>query len=382
MSSNIHQPTAALLTPGGRGAVATIRFLGCCSLIDESSPSLFQAANSKPIADQPINRIVFGHWGTEIKEEVVLCRTGETALEIHCHGGDVAARRIFTDLESLGVQIQSWQAQQQQLTGSFETELLEALSKTTTQRTAQIVLEQRSGLLKTELQFLSQVEWTESNRAELESRLERLLHWSNFGLHLTQPWKVVLLGRPNVGKSSLINRLLGYDRAIVFDQPGTTRDVVTGETAFDGWPIMFSDTAGLREQADELESAGIELARTEISSADSLILLIDLSQPPTADDRSLIEEYPQAILVGHKADLPDAWGSELPVAALLVSSKTQQGLEELTEQFVRQLIPEIPERETPIPVTKRQIDYLTVAFEALNRNDEGVYRAALLECLS
>ena len=79
------------------------------------------------------------------------------------------------------------------------------------------------------------------------ARIREWLAWEDFGLHLTRPWNVVLAGRPNVGKSSLINALLGYTRSIVFDQPGTTRDVVTAATAIDGWPIELSDTAGLRE---------------------------------------------------------------------------------------------------------------------------------------
>ena len=87
-----------------------------------------------------------------------------------------------------------------------------------------------------------------------------------------------MFGAPNVGKSSLINALAGYERAIVSPTPGTTRDVVTVTTAIDGWPVQLSDTAGFRETQDELESAGIELATTTLSRAELAIFVHDAAK--------------------------------------------------------------------------------------------------------
>ena len=134
------------------------------------------------------------------------------------------------------------------------------------------------------------------------------LTWAEFGLHLTQPWRVVLAGRPNVGKSSLINAILGYTRSVVFDQPGTTRDVVSAPTAIDGWPIELSDTAGLRESADPIESAGVERARATLGAADLAIVLVDISQPASQSDRAIIAEHPRALVVAHKCDLAPTRG--------------------------------------------------------------------------
>jgi small GTP-binding protein len=120
-----------------------------------------------------------------------------------------------------------------------------------------------------------------------------------------------------VGKSSLINALVGYQRSIVFDEPGTTRDVVTAETALDGWPIQFIDTAGLRDSdADDLEAAGIALARQQLDAADLRLLVLDTSQPRNADDERLLDEWTDALVIANKCDLPSAWLGPMDVTKL------------------------------------------------------------------
>lgn len=194
----------------------------------------------------------------------------------------------------------------------------------------------------------------EGKRDEAAERATQILAWANFGRHLTHPWDVVLAGRPNVGKSSLINALVGFERSIVFDEPGTTRDVVTAETAFDGWAIRLSDTAGQRGSSNELEAAGIARAREAFAAADVRLLLIDVNEPPHEDDLRLFAEWPDAIVVAHKSDLPDAWGESLPRGAFRVSSLHRTGLSELASAVVARLIPELPTAETVIPLTERQ----------------------------
>ncbi len=195
----------------------------------------------------------------------------------------------------------------------------------------------------------------EGQRDIAAARADEILDWANFGLHLTRPWDVVLAGRPNVGKSSLINALVGFERSIVFDEPGTTRDVVTAETALDGWAIRLSDTAGQRGSTNELESAGIARAREAFASADARLLLIDISEAPHDDDRRLLAEWPDAIVVAHKADLPDAWGESLPRDAIHVSSLQRTGLRELSAAIVARLIPVLPTDQTVIPLTERHV---------------------------
>ncbi len=361
--------SVSVLTPAGRGAVATVRVTGDVCLID-GPPPLFRAANRHPIAELPIGRVTFGEWGDvpaeEVAtpwEEVVVCRTEDDVLEIHCHGGKAAAVRIVSDLESRGCRVSSSSAISQTAaseaaasdTGEslVDRECVAVLSRATTLRTADVLLQQQSGLLRERFEQLRHLSSDDAKR-----QADALLAWAAFGVHLTEPWRVVLCGPPNVGKSSLINALVGFSRSIVFDQPGTTRDVVTAETAFEGWPVLLSDTAGLREEADELEAEGIERARQQIVNADLRVVLVDVSMPLRDDDRHLVGAWPHAIVVAHKSDLPAVWGDEILPGALHVSSLTGEGVTPLAEEIIRRLVPVVPAPMTPVPVTPRQVRLL------------------------
>ncbi len=375
--------TAAVLTPTGRGAVATIRVMGDLAQLDQAAP-LFLAANGRSLRDQLPRRIVFGQWGRGATEDLVVSRLADDTLEIHCHGGDAAVRRILDDLQQqIGCAVVSWQQQRASGVELCDVECLDALSRATTERTAEILLEQSTGLLRRAFERLELITPGDgspraaaampaqdaTSRHERIVQIDDLLSWADFGLHLTQPWNVVLTGLPNVGKSSLINRLLGYERAIVFDQPGTTRDAVTADTALEGWPVRLIDTAGLRDTAEELEAAGIALARQRLATADLRIVLVDVSEPPSADDERLLAEWPEAIVVAHKVDLPerwpDQWCERLPQRVVRVSSATSEGIPELQRVLVERLIPRVPPLGTAVPVNARQIELLHATRAAL-----------------
>ena len=367
---SMNRPTAARLTAGGRGAVATIRVVGeltssSAATHSQSIDLLFSAANGIPLSQQPLQKIAFGQWGTVPREDLTVCRLSNDVLEVHCHGGDSAVERVLSDLVKANCRLVDWQTQLRLETDLLHAECQHVLSRTTTWRTTQIALEQANGLLRTTFARLLTVE----DEAELFRALDELLTWSDFGLHLSVPWSVVLTGRPNVGKSSLINALLGYQRAIVFDQPGTTRDVVTGETAFEGWPVVLADTAGIRRNAPGLESAGMALAEEKLRGADLQLIVIDLSQPPTEEDHDLLRRWPQALVVGQKSDLPNQWNGGLPRDTYAVSARHGQGLIELQQQLVRRLVPRTPPAGTPLPITVRQIELIRAARQAASSQD-------------
>ena len=288
-------------------------------------------------------------------------------LEIHCHGGNAAVQRVLNDLSAADYDILDWRLQIALTDDILSMECLDVVSQTTTSKTAEIALEQSNGLL--EAAFSTLKTFDPDSLLSIHHELDGLLVWANFGLHLSTPWSVTLTGRPNVGKSSLINALLGYQRSIVFNEPGTTRDVVTGETALEGWPIILADTAGIRRGAGELESAGITLARERLQAADLCLVLIDLSQTPTVDDDEFLNQWPDAIVVAHKCDLPDQWREHLPNHAIKVSSLSGEGLNELQKQIVSRLIPAVPPPGTPIPITARQVDILTAARNSTTKVD-------------
>lgn len=373
---------AALCTPRGRGAVATIRLGGGCGLLDQRDNTLFFAANGKPLQEQPLGRIVFGHWGRQPREEVVVCRRDDGEIDIHCHGGNAAVRRILADLERAGCRIVSWQDLAAGSAGFFASECIQALANAPTLRTANILLEQSSGILQNALaEVRDRLDQTVADAATALSQLDALLEWAEFGLHLTNPWKVVIVGRPNVGKSSLLNALAGFARSIVFDQPGTTRDIITAEIALRGWPVQLVDTAGLRDSSNVLESAGISLAREQLAQADCRLIVIDASHPPELGDIELLAAWPNAIVIAHKADLANVWGDLTPSQARQVSSLTGSGVEALADAIVESLVPRVPESGMPVPVSARQVELLQQAGNALVQGGTDESRTAIHEIL-
>jgi tRNA modification GTPase len=370
---------AALWTPAGRGAIATIRVSVEWSAWQPLDALPFRAADHRLLSVQPGGRIVFGRWGAGLEEDVVVCAVDRHSLEIHCHGGQAAARRILRDLENAGCRVVGWPEVLRAAESPLRAEILGELCRATTLQTAAILWEQANGLFESVLRAL-----ISSVRADISAAAAQIrdwLAWAEFGLHLTQPWRVVLAGRPNVGKSSLINAILGYTRSVVFDQPGTTRDVVSAQSAIDGWPIELSDTAGLRQSTDPIEAAGVERARATLGAADLAIVLVDISQPASNPDRAILGEHPRSLLVAHKCDLApyegtDRWQTEESAGWLRVSSKTGEGLEALVAAISRRLVPRVPPRDALVPITERHAGLLERGLDAANQSDaEGLLRA-------
>ncbi len=362
-----------VLTPRGRAAVATIAFCGDVAAIDNAG--VFHAANGKSLATQSLQRIAFGRWGHDPAEEVVVCRIAADRLEIHCHGGDAAVARIVEHIAETGAETLSWPAFIEQTEGPFARDAAEALAAAATARTAAIVCQQTAGPLRALVEWLSTVDPVKQRDIVID-RIDRALVWSEFGRHLTQPWRVVLYGAPNVGKSSLINALAGFERAIVFDRPGTTRDVVTVETAFDGWPVRLSDTAGIRISHDEIEAAGIAKAKKELATADLRICVCDGSDASSFEVLQAAEIVPSLVVV-NKCDLPSVVANELPQDALCVSARTKAGLSDLMSTISQRLVPRVSSADEAVPISERQIASLISAKAALAAGDIEVFRQSL-----
>ena len=341
--------------------------VGICGEIQHLDP-YFQAANGHTIIQQKLDRICFGHWGAPLFEEIVLVRTAEREVELHCHGGQAAVDRILADLTAGGARIYSqtdWLLRNKSPDADgLAEECLLALTRTTTQKTAHHLLRQ-CRLFPEAIARLADQEPEEKIQ-----QIREMLAWSKFGIHLTCPWKVVLCGRPNVGKSSLINALVGYRRSVVFDLPGTTRDVVVAETAFAGWPVEISDTAGLRQTAGQLEAAGIALAQSRIREADLVIVVLDATEV-SEPDQELLNLVPDPLIIRNKIDLVTRpSNSEMVSPSLSVSAHTGAGITELMTAIVKRVVSAEPDTHIPFPVTVSQQTWLQNLLIASQREQD------------
>ena len=374
VSDDSPRTKTCVLTATGRSAIAVVAVSGpsAVDLVDRR----FQAANGRALADQPVARMLYGHWGSAAGEDVVICLRSRQEVEVHCHGGGQSVARVLKYLVSAGclqVDWHQWIAERTDRTLQAEAQV--ALFAAMTQRTAAILLMQFHGALHRELEAIRARLDVGDCQAAAQS-VEELLGWSQFGLHLTQPWRVVIVGPPNVGKSSLINALVGYERAIVFDQPGTTRDVVSATTALDGWPVVLSDTAGLQPTMDDVEASGIALTQEKLRQADLTVWLRDATELQSqleasrqesisgqADGMALPLDLQRTLVVVNKIDLigsPPTLKGEL----LGISATAGTGITALIEAVAKRLVPVVPAADAAVPFTGRQVKLLNELLQA------------------
>jgi tRNA modification GTPase len=185
--------------------------------------------------------------------------------------------------------------------------------------------------------------------------------------------RVALVGRPNVGKSSLLNLLSRRERAIVTDLPGTTRDLLESEIVLDGVPITLLDTAGIRATTDAVEQLGIARSRDALASADLVLLLFDLAQGWSDDDQALFALIPEGVpslRVGNKADLPvQAEPIDASVADVRLSAVTGDG-EQALVRAVLERCGALGEQPLLLALNQRQSDLAVTAAEALARSEQ------------
>ncbi len=340
----------ACLTPPGTAAIATVGLVGdgAWSLVEP----LFQPRGKKTgFSEKP--GFWVGRLGNEFADDVVLTLQGHgdrRRVEIHCHGGSAVVRwliDLFTSRGAIEIRWDDWQ--RQSAISPLKAETAIALARALTARAAGILLDQYHGALERELHEIDSA-IAHGDKAQAKSKLDGLIRRIPIGKHLTEPWRVVVAGAPNAGKSTLVNALLGYQRAITSSTPGTTRDILTALTAFDGWPVELIDTAGLRPEALGLEALGVERAVNALTQADLCLWIVDRTEaqpvlPPT------VLVCP-VLLVCNKADLSPRWrpwtynGTSWDVSAL-----TGQGLPDLIGAVAMHLVPDPLSPGAAVPFT-------------------------------
>lgn len=339
----VEDTIVAIATPIGEGGLALVRVSGprAFSIVDQCFEPRGKSS-TKPSA-APSHTIQFGYItraGHRL-DEVLLgvmraprTFTREDVVEISCHGGVLPAKLVleavllggarlahpgeFTRRAFLNGRIDLAQAEAVADLIAARTELaLQAANEQLAGRLSKRINELRDMMLGILAHVEAHIDFPDEDiapdtRDQLVGRLEggvtfmdELLRTAPEGQVLRRGIRAAIIGRPNAGKSSLLNQLLGRDRAIVSAIPGTTRDTIEETANIRGLPVVFIDTAGLREGRDEIETEGIRRSRSSLQAAELLLHVIDSTEPLSSMDEELFREFPEKtrILVGNKIDL-------------------------------------------------------------------------------
>lgn len=339
----------AQLTPPGKAAVAVVGIAGPHAW--EMVRSQFRRPDDRELPEvAEAGATFFGRFGggAGASDEVILfvrSTAPEPVLEISCHGGSEVLRFLVARLEAGGAVAADAEEWQRRHLDRDQAEAQAILSRCTTLRCAAIALDYLQGSFRRSLAELER-ETTTCDKGAAQRRLARLRELMPVGEHLDRPWRVVLAGAPNVGKSSLANAIAGYQRSLVAPTPGTTRDVVTSSTALDGWPVELADTAGVRFTSEAIEAEGVDRARAAAAAADLVVWIVDGSVAPTWRSDALTA----SLTVINKVDLPPAWDWST-TGARRVSARAGDGVPELCQAIADSLVPAPPAPGEAVPVT-------------------------------
>lgn len=319
--------------------------------------------------------------------------TGEDMLELHCHGGSETVRTVLSVLSEAGgvpaepgaftkraflngrMDLSEAEAVMDVINAQAESSLrsaLEQLGGSVSRRigAAESMLLDARSAIEAAIDYPDEAE--ESAYASLPDTLKTagteiaaLIEEGRRGRILRDGLKLVILGRPNVGKSSLLNALLGEDRAIVTAAAGTTRDVLDERLSIGGVPVRLIDTAGVREAADEAERIGVERAKRALERADAVLLVLDGSMPKTEEDDALLRmtEGRTRIVIANKSDLSTCVFDALPI-----SCKTGEGIGELKARIAALAAPSV--QSTAAITNERHVRALELALEAIRHAAE------------
>lgn len=322
--ANLNDTIAAISTAIGEAGIAIVRMSGddSVNIIDE----IFVSASGKKMAEAENRKFLYGHIadGDKLIDEVLVVKmkgpnsyTAEDIVEIHCHGGVVSVKRILNLILSKGARLaeRGEFTKRGFLNGRIDLTQAEAvidMIKAKTDISFDMGLNQLSGALSEVLNKLkdelvsmqalivANIDFPDEDIEDaayhdlmersdkILEKMDNLLDNSKNSRLLRDGINTVILGKPNVGKSSLLNGLLKYDRAIVTDIAGTTRDIIEDYINLDGVLLKITDTAGIRETDDEVEKIGVNIAREKLKEADLVIVIFDISRDFDKDDEEIL----------------------------------------------------------------------------------------------
>ena len=366
-----------IATPLGEGGISIIRVSGSDSL--KVINKIFKGKNSSDILDMKSYTMRYGYIcdidsKVEIDEVIISYMKGprsftaEDVVEVNCHGGVVSTGRVLEEIIKAGARIAEPGefTKRAFLNGRIDLSQAEAVMdiiRAKTDLSMKSAVMQSNGALSKEIGKLREymlntlalieysVDFTEDDEEPDETipirvqeqltvaieDMKKLLEGANEGRIIRDGLKLAIIGKPNVGKSSLWNCLLKEKRAIVTDIPGTTRDIIEEFISLDGIPVKITDTAGIRETEDEVEKIGVEKSREKIDEADLVVLMLDSSRPLEDEDREIIEKVKDKkyVVLMNKNDLEKKISDE-DIKELkniiYISAKTGFGIDELKEK--------------------------------------------------
>jgi len=403
---------AAAATAPGEGAIAVVRISGPKAL--EIAGSVF----SGPVAHFPTHTAHYGKIldqnGAPIDQVLLLVMknprsyTGEDTVEISCHGGSLISRRILERLYQAGarpaepgefslraflngkIDLAQAEAVQQLIAAKSERAMEQAgrqlegiLSKTISSFQSALtdvaaILEAWVDFPEEGLEFASMGELIEKLE-EICEKMEGLRNTFHNGKALHEGLSLCLLGAPNVGKSSLMNAMLGEDRAIVTEIPGTTRDVLQGDLRLGGLHFRLIDTAGIRETEERVEQEGIRRSKKAMEEADLILLLLDATRPLDDGDRKLLQMAPQekTLVVWNKID---AGRIDPAVSPIGISARERIGLDALERAIEERIWKQGPPSKEEVVITRlRHFQALSKSIEACRSCIEGLKRGVSAE---
>jgi len=362
---------AAIATPPGRGGIGIVRVSG-----PNAAGIAYELTGYAPRPRRAHLRTFRDEEGNALDAGLVLyfqgpdSFTGEDVLELQGHGGAVVMDMLLRRVLELGARLArpgefSERAFLNDKLDLAQAEAIADLIDSGSEQAARAALRSLSGEFSSRVEML--VEHLTVLRAYVEAAIdfpdeevdfltdgavagrlaairndfEDLADAAKQGSLMREGLTVVIAGRPNAGKSSLLNRLAGHDAAIVTDIPGTTRDLLRERIDIDGLPLHLTDTAGLRESGDAVEQEGVRRAWNEMEKADRVLLVVDSSLGLTAEDQDILERLPRALkatVIYNKIDLTAQRPAEDEldgVASVWLSARTGQGMELLRAHLKR-----------------------------------------------
>jgi tRNA modification GTPase len=416
---------AAISTPPGRGGIGVIRLSGPLAL--EIASAIFTTP-SRAALDVPshvhFGRVVDPATGESVDEALLTyfraphSYTGEHVVELSCHGSPVILRRVLTMTVERGARIAepgefTFRAFLNRRIDLAQAQAVRDCINAQTDYQARVATRQLEGALSRRLMPIkealiavivhleSSVEFVEDDispetssalREQLEQIIESLKEVAGsfaFGRFVKEGFDLAIVGRPNVGKSSVFNRLVGSERAIVTELPGTTRDALYESTAIAGVPVRLIDTAGIRETSDVVERIGITRSRTAIADADITLLVLDASEPLSEGDRQLLRDVPppRRLVALNKTDLPacidmGALAGMVDSDVLMISAATGAGFAELVDAILQRLGgDDAIERDDILITDARQHAAVTQAIAQLNEARDLIIERELEEII-